>query len=338
MANNLNRCKLNIRGVVEHRIVHEEDLTFIEQLESCTLITTNARRRINGAAAGSVINGLAEKALAKVMLVNDRIVTATFNGNPSTTVVNNYAPMVGSKDAEEHYKAMTNVINEITKHHVNIECSDFNAYLGEDAVPYTFHTETNNNGQLLLDHVVECNLCITRTLFKEKKGKQWMFISDMNGNKSQTDYILVNKKWKNSVHNVEPYNSFSSLGGNHHLVTARQHLSLCTSKTPATRNATIGLHCEIQNFNSFMWLQCLTELLNYPTTGILLQSKYGKFVQSNEEAATKLIPIKKRMKQRKLADDPRVEKAHSEVQEAFSNYQKAANNDTKQTSQRKKSL
>ncbi|CAI9722870.1 ADP-ribosylation factor 6 [Octopus vulgaris] len=42
------------------------------------------------------------------------------------------------------------------------------------------------------------------------------------------------------------------------------------------------------------------------------------------------------MKWRKLADDTRVEKACSEVQEAFSNYQRAANNDTKQTSQRKK--
>ncbi|XP_029638045.1 uncharacterized protein LOC115213251 [Octopus sinensis] len=64
--------------------------------------------------------------------------------------------------------------------------------------------------------------------------------------------------------------------------------------------------------------------------------QYGKIVQSNEEVAAKLIPIKKRMKQRKLADDPRLEKACSELEVAFSNYQKTANNDTKQTFQRKK--
>ncbi|CAI9741803.1 Hypothetical predicted protein [Octopus vulgaris] len=42
------------------------------------------------------------------------------------------------------------------------------------------------------------------------------------------------------------------------------------------------------------------------------------------------------MKRRRLADDPRAEKACSEVQESFSNYQRAANNDTKQTLQRTK--
>ena len=55
-------------------------------------------------------------------------------------------------------------------------------------------------------------------------------MSDMNGCKTQIDFILVNRKWRNSVHNVEAYNSFSSLGGDHRLVTATIHLSLRKSK------------------------------------------------------------------------------------------------------------
>eukprot|EP00106_Octopus_bimaculoides_P008133 XP_014775575.1 PREDICTED: uncharacterized protein LOC106872914 [Octopus bimaculoides] len=102
MANNFNKCKLNILGVVEHKV--EEDPSLIEQLEGYTLITTGAWRNTNGAAAGGVgliINSLAEKALAEIIPANDRIVTATFNGNPSTSVVINCAPIEGSKDAEE---------------------------------------------------------------------------------------------------------------------------------------------------------------------------------------------------------------------------------------------
>ena len=59
------------------------------------------------------MNGLAEKGLAEVTPINDRIITVTFNGNPSTTVIINYAPTEGSKAVEEHYETLTNVSNEI---------------------------------------------------------------------------------------------------------------------------------------------------------------------------------------------------------------------------------
>lgn len=42
MANIFTKCKLNILGVVEHKTVHEEDPTPIEQLEGCLLVTASA--------------------------------------------------------------------------------------------------------------------------------------------------------------------------------------------------------------------------------------------------------------------------------------------------------
>lgn len=58
----------------------------------------------------------------------------------------------------------------------------------------------------------------------------------------------------------------------------------------------------------------IIQLLNYPTTEILLQNntvtdQHDMFVQYNEEATAKLIPIKKRIKGRELADGTRVEKS-----------------------------
>ena len=108
--------------------------------------------------------------------------------------------------------------------------------------PFGREVPDDKNGQLLLDHATECNLHITNTLFKKKNRKQQKFISDMNGCKSQINYILINKRWKNFVHNVEAYNSFSSLGSDHRLLTARIRLSLRTM---------IGLHYETQNCNIF---------------------------------------------------------------------------------------
>ena len=58
----------------------------------------------------------------------------------------------------------------------------------------------------------------------------------MAGTKSQVDYILVNRKWRNSVKNVEAYNSFSSMGSDHRIVCARVKLSLRVAKTPPRSN------------------------------------------------------------------------------------------------------
>ena len=52
----------------------------------------------------------------------------------------------------------------------------------------------------------------------------------MTGHKSQIDFILVNRKWRNSVKNVEPYSSFSSVGSDHRIVTAKVKLSLRSNK------------------------------------------------------------------------------------------------------------
>ena len=57
----------------------------------------------------------------------------------------------------------------------------------------------------------------------------------MNNNKFQIDYILISRKWKNSMHNCEAYNSFSSIGSDHRLLTAKIKLSLRKAKTPARK-------------------------------------------------------------------------------------------------------
>ena len=58
----------------------------------------------------------------------------------------------------------------------------------------------------------------------------WTYISEMSGTKTQVDYILVNKKWKNSVHNCEAYNPKSSIGLDHRIVCAKLKLSIRKSK------------------------------------------------------------------------------------------------------------
>ena len=57
----------------------------------------------------------------------------------------------------------------------------------------------------------------------------------MNNCKSQIDYSLVNRKWKNSLKNCEAYSTFVKVGSNHPVLSATLRLSLRTkTKSPRT--------------------------------------------------------------------------------------------------------
>ena len=73
--------------------------------------------------------------------------------------------------AEEHFANLATVINSIPKHNLLLVVGDCNAHLGTSDVPYSYHMETNSNGQLLLDLSIECNMVITNTTFQKRTGK-----------------------------------------------------------------------------------------------------------------------------------------------------------------------
>ena len=173
-----------------------------------------------------------ESALSAVKPVSKRILIAEFNGNPGTTIIVHYAPVEGSEESDEHYDTLCSVTQEVPKHHLLLVLGDYNAHLGKEVGKYTYHDRTNSNGKRLLDMSQEAGLVITNIHKQKKSGKLWTYISDMSGTKSQVDFILVNRKWKNSVKNCEAYNTFSSMGSDHRIVSAKIKLSLRTSKSP----------------------------------------------------------------------------------------------------------
>ena len=237
LADNCSSKSIAILGINDHKIVHENDPVLYESYGKYTLITTSAWRNSNNAASGGVglmISKTAESALAEVKPWNDRILIAHFTGNgfPTLSIIVHYSPTEGSQNAEEHYKNLLAAIHEIPKHNVLLVMGDFNAHLGKDVAKYTYHDQTNNNGKLVSDLIEEAGLIATNTVYRKKPGKLWTFISDMSGSKTQVDFIMVNKKWRNTIKNCEAYSSFSSIGSDHRIITAKIKLSLRTSRTP----------------------------------------------------------------------------------------------------------
>ena len=110
-------------------------------------------------------------------------------------------------------------------HNFLLVIGDFNSRVGLDKAPYSYHDHTNRNGEQLLDYALENNLIISNTTFQKKSTKLWT-CELPRGHKAQLDYILIRRKWKNSILDVEARNSFSSIESDHRIVTAKIRLSL----------------------------------------------------------------------------------------------------------------
>ena len=208
---------IDIPGLVDHKITHEDNIN-VQQADQHVTITScawinNANAAVGG--VGIVASKNAEGTLAEITKYNNRIRVAHFNGNPRTTVIVHYAPCEGSDESEEHYYNLATATTTIPKHTIVIVMGDFSAHLGPDDATYTFHSCTNSNGKLMIDYLQETTLMTGNNSFRKKKGKLWTYISDMKGLKSQVDYILINRKWKNNIKNCEAYRSFRSIACDH---------------------------------------------------------------------------------------------------------------------------
>ena len=268
-----------------------------------------------------------EKTLSDVRQHSERILIADFNGNPRTTVITHYAPVEGSPESEEHFKSLAVAIKSIPKHNLLMVIGDCNAHIGPQDAQYTFHSETNINGQHLIDLTQETNLVITNTCFQKKPGKLWTYISDMNRHtKTQIDYILVNRKWRNSVKDVEAYNSFASSGSDHRILSARVKLSLRTCRTPPKRPPYDWAALKDQDLQTKHTVQIKNRFNQLCEENETATEKYEHLIKANEETAKQLLPNKTKRKRTQYAKDKRVIAARQTVDEVYEQYEQDPSN------------
>ncbi|ELU10200.1 hypothetical protein CAPTEDRAFT_65122, partial [Capitella teleta] len=217
-----------------HRKVHVEETQF-SRLEGQYLVTSSAWRNLSQAAVGGVglmLSPKARKALRTVTPITERILVAEFDSNPVTTVIVIYSPtnVAPVEEAEAFYEKLGEIIRDVPAHNFLAVLGDFNARLGPEDALYTYHGETNHNGKLLVDLLTEHDLLAANTQFRKKRRKRWTFLDRCTRAKRQLDYILVRKKWRNSVLNAEPYHTFCTVGSDHRVVSMRVRLSLRVPK------------------------------------------------------------------------------------------------------------
>ena len=143
----------------------------------------------------------------------------------------------------------------------------------------------------------------------------------MNGSKSEIDYILINRKWRNSVKNVEAYSSFPSTGSDHRILTAKVKLALRSCKTPPRRKpldwSALRKDIQLQELYAVTIKNRYDELCRgISDEDSNVTSKYDKLIHANTEAANNLIPTKTRSKSTITSNDPHVIVARDNVNNA----------------------
>ena len=180
---------------------------------------------------------------------------------------------------------------------------DFNAQLGQNDngnFPYSFHQNTNRNGNILNNYILENNLICLNTHFQKRCGQSWTHTSP-NASNSQIDDFIINRKWKNSAINCRAYNSFISVATDHRIVSAHIRLSLRVNKTRKSNrknferselrnNSALRSSFVIKVQNRFEALQ--TSIL--PTANSICSN----FEIACKEIAAETIPLKPKTKRR----------------------------------------
>lgn len=54
--------------------------------------------------------------------------------------------MEGNEEVKEHYQTLARAVSQVPKHNVLLVIGDFNGCLGKDKAMYSYHENSNNNG------------------------------------------------------------------------------------------------------------------------------------------------------------------------------------------------
>ena len=336
------RSNVVVLGVQEHRIVHDEEIRIERCDKGSHLVTTSAWRNSKQAATGGVGFMLAKQAYKAVSLMKSygrRIFLISFDGNPRLTVITVYSPTeaASTEEAEDFHEGLRTAIGDVPAHHLLMVVGDLNAHLSklnEEDTGWYWHQVSNRNGGLLRDTMQEGNLEATNHRFQKRPSKLWTHLSDGTLSKSQIDYILVRKKWRNSVKDTVASNSFNSLGSDHRVVVSAVKLSLRKCQTaprvvrydynPLKQSEELQNQYSVEVRNRFSLLLEQDPEETYDPT-----AEYDRFMDAVQGANKKLLKHIPRRQRNNPSNDARVSNSRRNLFKAKDSYHSDPSEETR---------
>ena len=95
LNSNLRKYNISILGIQEHRFIHTDEPISYQTIEGNYLITTSAWKNAQNEATsgiGILLSPKSKMSLGEVKKISHRVMTATFQGKPATTIIVAYSP------------------------------------------------------------------------------------------------------------------------------------------------------------------------------------------------------------------------------------------------------
>ena len=128
---------IDIICIQEHKYVHSEDIKYHDTGNGWTFVSASTWKNSVNAAIGGVgilIGSRALKSLNSTEKKEPRMRVATFNSNPSATIISCYSPtnVIEETDHIAFYKELSSLVRSIPKHNVLVNEGDINAQIGKN--------------------------------------------------------------------------------------------------------------------------------------------------------------------------------------------------------------
>ena len=195
-----------------------------------TVIFSGGEKHEKGVAM--MINPRTANAIKGYWAISERILMVKFcSKNVDTNIIQVYAPTTDSNDEEieTFYNEIEQVIKQCKSQDNTVIQGDFNAKVGQGryddiAGPHGLGCR-NARGDTLIEWAKINNFMISNTWFKQPERRLWTWKSPDNNTKNQIDYILVRKRFRNSLISCKTYPG-ADCNSDHNPVVAKIRLKL----------------------------------------------------------------------------------------------------------------
>lgn len=169
---------------------------------------------ING--VGIILNEQTARHVTNFIPISERLLLIQLNTTPiKSNIIQVYAPTADKADEiiEAFYNDLTNTLRRLPKNDLTIIMGDFNAKVGngqfEECIGPFGLGERNERGERLIDFVMEEQFIVTNTFFKLPPRRLYTWKSPQDTpdhiTRNQIDYIMVNKRFRNSITSVKTH-------------------------------------------------------------------------------------------------------------------------------------
>ncbi|XKL64613.1 hypothetical protein PGB90_004699 [Kerria lacca] len=210
LVREMKRMKVDLFGISEHRWPDSGCTSF----EDVTMYYSGGKSGRNGVAI--LIGKKFSNSIIKTSAISDRIMILHLKGQKQNiNVIQAYAPTADKSDEEleEFYSTLQNTVSSLKKEDLNFILGDFNAKVGNiktEGVTGSFGLgNRNERGDNLVEFCKTEEFVVKNTFFKlhPRRLYTWKSPQDSPSNivRNQIDYILVNKRFQNSIIRTTTY-------------------------------------------------------------------------------------------------------------------------------------